>query len=117
MWQYYYRAYDRYEKDIFSLAILLDNQPTWRPTSYERVLGETQLLFKYKLIKLIDFAKEKKQLHQSPHPIAKVVAAHVEAMDAFQSPKLRLSHKIQCIKALYHLGLSAERVRMLFILH
>ena len=116
MWQYYYRAYDRYEKDIFSLAILLDAQPTWRPTRYERVLGKTRLLFEYELIKLMDFVEEKDSLAQSRHPIARVVAAHLDAMETSQSPEGRLKYKIQGIKALYHLGLGAKQVRLLFLL-
>lgn len=34
MFIYHYRIYDRYDREVVSLAVLGDEQPNWRPTEY-----------------------------------------------------------------------------------
>ena len=35
MFVYHYRLFDKFEQAIFSLAVLTDNNKTWRPTQYK----------------------------------------------------------------------------------
>jgi hypothetical protein len=56
MFVYYYRVFDSYEfPELVSLAILADNDPNWRPDTFERTLGGCELRFRFPIVKLLDF--------------------------------------------------------------
>ncbi|MGM3306719.1 hypothetical protein ACSQ6I_12230 [Anabaena sp. WFMT] len=39
MYTYNYRLFDRHQKRVISLAVLADEEPNWRPDSYNYQLG------------------------------------------------------------------------------
>jgi hypothetical protein len=54
IFQYYYRISDFFQEPIETLAILIDDNPSWRPNDYKQKLGETELYFKFRMFKLLD---------------------------------------------------------------
>lgn len=54
VFQYYYRITDLLQEPIETLAILIDDDPNWRPNEYTQFLGQTALNFKFRLFKLLD---------------------------------------------------------------
>jgi hypothetical protein len=54
VFEYYYRITDLLQEPIETVAILIDDDPNWRPNSYSKSLGQTTLDFKFRLFKLLD---------------------------------------------------------------
>ena len=54
LYQYYYRISDFLQEPIETLAILIDDDPEYRPYEYRQVLGQTEMNFKFRMFKLLD---------------------------------------------------------------
>ena len=54
VFEYYYRITDLLQEPIETLAILIDDDPNWRPNEYVQSLGQTALSLKFRLFKLLD---------------------------------------------------------------
>jgi hypothetical protein len=54
LYQYYYRISDFLQEPIETLAILIDDDPDYRPYEYKQTLGQTELSFKFRMFKLLD---------------------------------------------------------------
>jgi len=55
MFIYNYRAFDRYNVDVVSLAILADANPTYRPNRFEVAHWAFRCLFEFPAVKLLDY--------------------------------------------------------------
>ncbi len=55
MFVYYYRIYDRYRRSVASLAVLGDDNASWRPNQFERELFDCQVSFRFPVVKLLEF--------------------------------------------------------------
>jgi len=73
MYTYNYRLFDRYDRQIASLAVLGDEQPTWRPNSYGYTLFGCQVNLQFPIIKLLDYEPQWDSLNQSRNPFAVLV--------------------------------------------
>jgi len=62
MFIYNYRIFDRYRKEIISLAILTDPSTGFRPQRYERARWGFRHLFEFPIIKLIDYTRRWEEL-------------------------------------------------------
>jgi hypothetical protein len=78
MYIYNYRAFDLYERPVISLAVLGDEQPTWRPSSYGWALGGCEVSLKFPIVKLLDYEGQWEDLEQSTNPFAVIVMAHLK---------------------------------------
>ena len=76
MFIYNYRAFDLYNKPVISLAILGDETPSWRPNLYEYGLEESEMKFKFSIVKLLDYKWE--ELSNNKNPFAIIVMAHLK---------------------------------------
>src|SRR5262249_20851616 len=101
-------------RDVVSLAVLTDDQPTWRPSQFEygRWGGRTRLDFLP--VKVLDFRGQEAALERQENPFAQVVLAHLQALTTRQDPAGRLRYKVQLIKGFFGRGWTAEQVRQLF---
>lgn len=52
--QYYYRINDFFQEPIEMLAILIDENPNYRPSEYIQQFGKTRLHFSFPIFKLLD---------------------------------------------------------------
>lgn len=76
MFIYNYRAYDLYHQPVISLAILGDNNKSWRPTSYQYGLGLSQVKMDFSMVKLLDYQGE--ELAANNNIFAIVFMAHLK---------------------------------------
>jgi len=53
MWVYHYRIYDRYERQVVSLAVLADLRPTWRPNGFGYAQWGCRLQLDFPVAKLL----------------------------------------------------------------
>jgi len=91
MFIYHYRLYDRYGPRVTSLAVLGDNQETWRPRSYHYETLGSELSFCFSMVKLLDYKLE--ELEKSDNPFAMVVRVHLKGLETQKSPQQRLEWK------------------------
>jgi hypothetical protein len=111
---YNHRIADRYGREVISLAILADDDPSGRPDRYEYSRWGFQTLTKFPVVKLLDYAAEYEELESNPNPFAVVVLAQLKAMETRRAPAERRVWKIRLIKGLYERGMGPEDVRQLF---
>ena len=101
MFIYGYRIYDRYKMRVVSLAILGDQDATWRPQEFGYDLWGYAIQLRFPIVKLLDYAADWAALEQSRNPFAVVIMAHLRAQATQRYPRTRLREKIDLIKALY----------------
>ena len=108
---YHYRIADRYGCDVCSLAILGDDNPSWRPDGYHRELWGCSQTLKFPIAKLWDFPDQA----QTPHnPFSWLVAGQRQAYLTRHDPQARLASVIQMLRGLYDCGLDEEAIRGFF---
>jgi hypothetical protein len=114
MYVYNYRIFDRYNRPVASLAVLADDDPTWRPSEFYNRLFGCEAGIRFPQVKLRDFAEHEAVLEASTNPFAKVVLAHLKARETRGNPADRHAWKIRLVRGLYERGFSARDVRELF---
>ena len=116
MFVYAYRLFDRYQKSVFSCAILADNNKNWRPNHYETGIAGSCLRLDYHIVKLLDYKGQENVLENSSNPFASVILSHLAASKIKKSPnKVRLQTKLHLTKRLYRKGYSKEQVLKLYL--
>jgi predicted transposase YdaD len=114
MFVYNYRAFDRFNRMVLSLAILGDDRPTWRPDRFSYGIGGCSVEIRFPIVKLLDYANDWAALEANPNPFATVVMAHLKALETRKDPGRRRTWKLELVKRLYEKGHKAEEVRRLF---
>jgi SOS response regulatory protein OraA/RecX len=69
MFAYHYRIYDKYDKTIAAFALFTDNNPNYRPNTFESELLDTKILYQYGTFKLSDYKPEDFQKSNNPFAI------------------------------------------------
>jgi len=76
MFRYYFRGRDLFpERSIACLAVLGDENDTWKPDRYADDLWQTSVEFKFRIVKLKEYRDRLDELEQSPNPFARFVLA------------------------------------------
>lgn len=114
MFVYGYRLYDRHKLPVVSLAILGDEEPTWRPQEFGYELWGYEIKLRFPTVKLLDYEADWAALEQSKNPFAVVVMAHLKAKSTQRYPNTRLRWKIDLVKALYAKQLPRREIVELF---
>ena len=114
MFIYFYRIYDRFERQVVSLAVLGDERATWRPARYTMELWGCSVRFTYPIVKLRDYQARREELEASQNPFATVVLAHLAAQDTRRNVVRRQQAKLALTRRLYERGYSRAQVLSLF---
>jgi hypothetical protein len=114
MYIYNYRLFDRYERQVASLAILADDNPTWRPTRFEYQLLGSRVLLDFPAIKLLDYESHWAELEAVANPFAVVVMAHLQTRRTRQQAPARYAAKLQLARLLYERNYRREEILELF---
>jgi hypothetical protein len=114
MYQYFHRISDRHGKPVVSLAVLADEQVSWRPNAYETELWGCRLRFEYLVCKLLDYAQTPEIIEASPNPMAVVIAAHLASQATRNDPEPRFNLKWQLTRKLYEKGYAKQEVLNLY---
>ena len=104
MYIYHYRAFDLYHKPVISLAILGDENPSWRPNSYQYDLEKSQIRLDFATVKLLDYQWE--ELEADNNPFAMMVMAHLKTKSTTSNLTEREQWKWQLVRILYEKGFS-----------
>jgi hypothetical protein len=111
---YNHRIFDRYDREVISLAILADDDPDWRPSRYEYSRWGFRTATEFPIVKLLDYAANEQALEADPNPFAMVVLAHLKTLETRRSPADRQAWKLRLVKGLFERGMDPEDIRQLF---
>jgi len=115
MYVYNYRIYDRYRKQVVSLAILADESKTWKPTEFAYRVWGCEIGIRFPVIKLLDYEKDGEiPLEQQHNPFAIATKAHILAKRSKGKSQERLAWKLNLIKGLYQGGYNRQEILDLF---
>ncbi len=114
MFTYRYRIRDRYRRPVASLAVLVDDSPSWRPDSFHEELWGSSHHCSFPAVKLLDYQERIPELLQAPSPIALAVVAQLRSLDSRRDGDLRYRWKRELVWLLYRRGYSREQVLGLF---
>ncbi len=81
MFVYNFRIFDRYNREVASLAILADEDPKWKPDHYWNELWGCKVGIEFPVVKLLDYADKWDELEKSDNPFAVVVIAHLKTQE------------------------------------
>ena len=105
---YNYRIFDRYRKEVISLALLTDANINYRPTTFQISRWGFNLSFQFPIIKLLDYQERWKELEQNLNPFSIVVMSFLKTIETKGSEQQRYSWKKQFLLELYDRGLTRE---------
>ena len=91
MFRYYYRIFDKYDRDIVAIALLTDASKHFRPHMYYRSSYGTSLTYEYNMYKFRDH--QEAELMQSANPFAIAVLAANFANEAKNDDEMRYRFK------------------------
>ena len=114
MFSYHCRIFDRYGQEVVSLAILGDNQASWRPQEYSYERWGCRLSLQFPIVKLLDYQPRWSELEQSDNPFAVLVMAHLRTQATTKNLTGRLQWKLSLVKRMYELGYTREKILQLF---
>ncbi|MBN2373818.1 hypothetical protein JXL19_08525 [bacterium] len=109
-----YRIFDRYRKEIISLAILADDVPGFRPEKYETSRWGFRHFFQFPTVKLIDYKGRWEELEGMRNPFAIIVMAHMKEMETKKDMGNRRFWKVSLVKRLYGKGYKKEDILLLY---
>ena len=94
MFTYGYRIWDKYQRPLFSCAILTDDNPDWKPNYFEVQFSGSRLSAEFLTIKLLDYKNQKVNLENSNNPFASVILVQLTALESkSKSPEQRKNIK------------------------
>jgi len=102
------RIFDRYQRDVVSLAVLADDDPNWRPGAYRRSLWGCTSALSFRPAKLLDFAGREAELEASNNLFAKIVLAHLKTLQTRHNPRQRRDWKFRIACGLHECGFSEQ---------
>ncbi len=111
---YNYRIYDRHRQPVISLAVMGDEDQTWRPSQFGYGMFGCTMAIQFPIVKLLDYSNHGDQLETASNVFAAVVLAHLKTQATRADPVSRRVWKFRLIKGLYSRGLDGEQVRLLF---
>lgn len=114
MFVYNYRIFDGFQKEVVSLAFLTDNDPSFRPSSYQRSRWGFGVRCWFPAIKLIDYRARWAELEASTQPFALATRAFLKTLEVEGDAQETYRWKKVFLLELYRLGMLRETVRKLY---
>ncbi len=114
MFVYNYRLFDRFRREVASLALLTDENPNYRASEYQRSRWGCEVIFRYPIVKLIDYRERWKELEASTNPFAIAVMAYLKALEARGNEHEKYTWKKHFLLELYRRGLTREKILALY---
>ena len=114
MFVYNYRFYDRFRKQIVSLAVLSDESRNWRPDRFRYGLWGSETGIRFPVVKVTDYLNRLEMLETSDNPFALATLAHLETQRTRHNAIMRFESKLRVVRSLYAKGWTREKIIGLF---
>jgi predicted transposase YdaD len=111
MFRYHARLYDRYQRQVVSLAVLGDGRPHWSPKRFGYSRWDCELLFSFPVSKLLTW--DRALLEMQTNMFATIVLSHRDAMDTQNDAEERARRKIARYRWMLQQGHTADDIRSL----
>lgn len=111
---YRYRIFDWHRCPVASLAILIDDSPTWRPDLYHSELWDSVWQLKFPILKILDFRTQKQALLKHKNPFAIVILAQLGVIETMGDPSRRLDFKVHLTRMLFEKGWDKRKILDLY---
>ena len=109
MFVYNSRISDRYARPVVSLALLVDDDPAFRPNEYYRAVAGCELRFTFPVVKLLDYKTEEELLGDS-NPFAIASLVQLRKLQAGRNVRHRFRYKVALAWELYGRDYTADYV-------
>ncbi|MBM7572729.1 hypothetical protein [Aquibacillus albus] len=93
MFRYYYRIYDKFNRDI-AIALLTDDTKRFRPDTYHNAFEGTSLTYKYNMYKFYDHEESELVQSNNPFAIAVLAAKYANESKDDEEKKYRFKRKL-----------------------
>ncbi len=113
MFVYWYRIFDKFDKKITALAILTDNNKSFKPDRFKYEFFKTKLTYIFRLFKVIN--QKEKKLEKSDNPFAMAILAVFYLRKSKQDNYSKYDYKIKLMKLLSKKGIARKKIKNLFI--
>ncbi len=105
MYRYNTRIEDHFDHTVVSLIVLADDDRSWRrPHTYRKSLWGWSSRMTFPTAKLIDYAGREAELEADKNPFAKIVLAHLKALETRRDPATRRLWKFRLVRGLFEQG-------------
>lgn len=108
------RLFDRHRCPVYSLLILGDSSPGWRPSRYQSRIWDCCLTLDFPVLKVLDWKPRRAELEASGNPFALVVATHLAAMETRPDQDARVHKALHLCRLMATHGFTGEQVYGLF---
>ncbi|MEO5355330.1 MAG: DUF4351 domain-containing protein, partial [Magnetococcus sp. XQGC-1] len=105
-----HRAYDLHRKPVVGLAILADEEASWRVAEYRREIFGSRVIYHFNTVKLLDYLDQLPALASSDNPFAIVTLAHLRAKQTKNRPLERFQEKGRIARSLYRHGFNRQKI-------
>jgi hypothetical protein len=114
MFEYNAAARQLYNKDVVSLAVLCDDRPDWRPTTFAHGRWGCKMELTFRIAKLLDYADRVEELEASDNRLAAIVLAHCKTLETRRDPESRREWKLRIFKRLLQYSWPKDEIREVF---
>lgn len=112
MFQYFYRASDKYNKQIFAIAIFTDHNKNYKPNKFEYKFHQTKLTYEYLTYKILE--QDEKELAKSNNPFSMAILAGLYVIQSKQNVDKKFSFKVHLARQLFSKQWNKEQIEKLF---
>ena len=112
---YHARLRDRFDMQVFSLAILGDPSPTWRPDSTFNLFNGCGTTFRFAIVKLLDLRDRLDSLLNEQEQISLGIAIHLIGIATRRKPELRFTAKRRLLRTLHEKHIAKRELNELHI--
>ena len=114
MYTYNYRIFDKFQRNVVSLALLTDRNQYYRPYEFKFEKWDFALNFKFPLVKIIDYINYDFEKEYRKNPFSLLVQAYLKTMETENHEFRRFEWKKRFIGALHDLGFDHKTLYNLF---
>ncbi len=108
MFTYNYRIFDKYQREVISLALLTDKDRNYRPNAFSIKRWGFECVFKFPLVKIIDYIGYAFEREYGKNIFSIIVEAFLKTLETEGDYQGRYHWKRRFILQLYDLGLDRE---------
>ena len=112
MFIYFYRIYDKFKRDILSIAVFADPFKRYKPDRFNYRFYTTKLEFQYQVYKVIE--QDDEELKKSDNPFALVVLAAKRSLESRGDEEKRFRFKRELVRLMLEKGYSREEILAIF---
>ena len=112
MFIYFYRIFDKFNRDILSIAVFADLSETFKPDSFNYEFFGCELSFRYRTYKILE--QDDEELEASDNPFALVVLAAKRNLESREDEEKRFSFKWELVRLMLEKGYGREEILAVF---